>query len=65
MNTLSLLIVDVALLWLSVELYTELDETALGVVALGLFMLFMFFTILEFINEVIRNSSGDLEEEVE
>ncbi len=63
MNTLSMLVTDLALLWLSVELYTDLNETALGAAVLGLFFLFIYFTIQEFLNEWHRSGSGEQEEE--
>ncbi len=63
MNTLSMLITDLALLWLSLELYTRLNEPALGLAVLGLFLLFTYFTIQEFLNEWHRSGSGEVDEE--
>ncbi len=63
MNTLSMLVTDLALLWLSLDLYTEKNESALGAAVLGLFFLFIYFTIQEFLNEWRRSGSGEQEEE--
>ena len=63
MNTLSMLVTDLALLWLSLDLYTEKNESALGAAVLGLFFLFIYFTIQEFLNEWHRSGSGEQEEE--